>query len=187
MSEVKHLPSPEFDSKWMETLCDVSLIPRSTLASFQSHYQPHSQVNPQPHSKVNTSPTLYSHSVLDIACALVKFSLEGNINTYHNVLPLITTMFFHACCILVPAQSGPDNWSGSSSRQKGEITCSLVSFSHPLLWDVLSHFSLVTCELFPLLCRVQLLVLICGSKEKYRLTRDVHALKSFMKTTRLEH
>ena len=33
----------------------------------------------------------------------------------------------------------------------------------------------------------QLLVLICGSKEKYRLTRDVHALKSFMKTTRLEH
>jgi len=30
----------------------------------------------------------------------------------------------------------------------------------------------------------KLLLHICGSKEKYRLTRDVHALKSFMKTTR---
>ena len=47
-------------------------------------------------------------------------------------------LFICTCCFSVPAQSGPDNWSGSSSCQKGEITCSLVSYSHPPFWNVLS-------------------------------------------------
>ena len=55
--------------------------------------------------------------------------------------------------------------------------CGFACLSLPLSWS--SH-----CWCFMCVCVLQVLVYVCGSKEKYRLVRDKYALRSYLQKIR---